>query len=131
MGAEVTTQELQEALTFPPDYGPSEWGPMPWLPDPDFLVQRMESQWGDLYRYRGISTSAAGQSIHSQKCTVATYFMPWYCRECAQRNEILIDMTPLPNACSCCPNHLGSCCMISSRCIARLLCISHRAALVK
>ena len=60
MGAEISSQELKEALAFPQGWGPSEWGPMPYLPDPNTLVQRMESQWGDLDSYRGLNTSAKG-----------------------------------------------------------------------
>ena len=76
MGAEIAPRELREALAFPEDYGPSEWGPIPYLPDPDFLVQRMESQWGDLLSYRGISTSAAGDCFCRLSLTLDLY---WLC----------------------------------------------------
>ena len=58
--AEVDRHALREALTFPPDSGPSDWGPLPYLPDPDVLVQRMEAQWGDLGSYRGLNSTATG-----------------------------------------------------------------------
>ena len=61
MGAEVSPKELREALSFPEGWGPSEWGPIPYLPDPDFLIQRMEGQWGSLLSYRGLATSAKGK----------------------------------------------------------------------
>ena len=60
IAAEVTPRELRDQLTFPPAFGATEWGPIPFLPDPDLLVQRMEAAWGDLDRYGGISTTAAG-----------------------------------------------------------------------
>ena len=63
VGAEVSPKELREALAFPEGWGPSEWGPIPYLPDPDFLVQRMEDQWGSLLSYRGLATSAKGTRL--------------------------------------------------------------------
>ncbi|KAK9800208.1 hypothetical protein WJX73_009512, partial [Symbiochloris irregularis] len=63
VGADVSPKELREALSFPQGWGPSEWGPMPYLPDPDFLVQRMESQWGSLFSYSGLATSAKGNLV--------------------------------------------------------------------
>jgi magnesium chelatase subunit H len=65
VGAEVTPSQLRDWLTYPPEWGPSEWGPIPFLPDNDLLVQRMEAQWGPLYRYRGISTTAGGNLLVS------------------------------------------------------------------
>ena len=59
-GADVSPKELKDALSYPPDWGPTEWGPIPFLPDNDILVQRMEKQWGDLRSYRGLLTSPAG-----------------------------------------------------------------------
>ena len=38
-------------------------GPIPFLPDNDILVQRMERHWGDLDKYRGISTSGQGDCV--------------------------------------------------------------------
>ena len=58
--AEMGTRQLRQALEFPPETGPSDWGPIPYLPDPDVLVQNMESQWGDLDAYRGLNSTAAG-----------------------------------------------------------------------
>lgn len=52
VGAEVNPRKLKEMLTYPAEWGPSEWGPIPFLPSNDILVQRLQSQWGDLYRYR-------------------------------------------------------------------------------
>ena len=60
VAAEVSPSQLRSNLSFPPTFGPTEFGPIPFLPDPDLLVQRMEAAWGDLERYRGISTSAQG-----------------------------------------------------------------------
>eukprot|EP00879_Flechtneria_rotunda_P015094 GHRR01015774.1.p1 GENE.GHRR01015774.1~~GHRR01015774.1.p1 ORF type:complete len:899 (+),score=287.59 GHRR01015774.1:2958-5654(+) len=58
--AEVTPQQLRELLTFPAEWGPTEWGPIPYLPSEDFLVKRMEAQWGDLNSYRGINSTMSG-----------------------------------------------------------------------
>lgn len=44
-------------LTSVPD---SCAGPIPFLPGSDILVRRLEAQWGELGKYRGLSTSAAG-----------------------------------------------------------------------
>lgn len=63
VGAEVSPKRLKEMLTYPPDWGPTEWGPIPFLPTPDILVQRMERQWGDLSRYRGIQSTAKGDLL--------------------------------------------------------------------
>ncbi|GAB4822001.1 hypothetical protein N2152v2_009047 [Parachlorella kessleri] len=63
--ADITPAELKRMLTFPEGWGPTEWGPIPFLPDPKVLVQRMERQWGELGRYRGIATSAKGDSVVS------------------------------------------------------------------
>ncbi|KAK9811539.1 hypothetical protein WJX72_005618 [[Myrmecia] bisecta] len=63
--AEVSPAQLKRHLTYPSDWGPTEWGPIPFLPDPDVLVANMERQWGDLDRYRGINTSAKGNSLVS------------------------------------------------------------------
>ena len=49
-------------LTYPTEWGPTEWGPIPFLPEPDVLVRSMEAQWGDLAAYRGMATSASGDS---------------------------------------------------------------------
>lgn len=56
----MTSRQLQDALTYPPEWGPTDWGPIPFLPDPDILVNNMEKSWGDLDSYSGIATSASG-----------------------------------------------------------------------
>ncbi|KAK9843478.1 hypothetical protein WJX81_004582 [Elliptochloris bilobata] len=61
--AEVSGRELRAQLTYPSDWGPTEWGPIDFLPSSDLLVRNMERQWGDLDRYLGIATSAAGSSV--------------------------------------------------------------------
>ncbi|KAK9860391.1 hypothetical protein WJX84_004358 [Apatococcus fuscideae] len=63
--AGVTSKQLKEALTYPSDWGPTDWGPIPFLPEPDILVNNMENSWGDLDSYRGICTSASGESVVS------------------------------------------------------------------
>lgn len=52
VGIEVQPKKLQEMLTYPKGWGPSQWGPIPFLPSNDILVQRIQKQWGDLYRYK-------------------------------------------------------------------------------
>eukprot|EP00210_Caulerpa_lentillifera_P003376 g3220.t1 len=63
--AEVSPKELKELLTYPSSWGPSDWGPIPYLPDEDVLLKRLEKQWGDITRYRGISTSVKGNLLVS------------------------------------------------------------------
>lgn len=65
MGAEMTPHDLKNALTFDPNWGPTEWGPIPFLPRSDLLTSRMEKQWGDLYRYRGINSTGRGSLLIS------------------------------------------------------------------
>eukprot|EP00884_Botryococcus_braunii_P009534 jgi/Botrbrau1/18582/Bobra.0367s0024.1 len=65
VAADVPMKELKRMLTYPDTWGPTEWGPIPFLPSPDLLVQNMEKQWGDLDRYRGISTSVRGDAVVS------------------------------------------------------------------
>lgn len=60
VAADVSAKQLKQHLSYPAEWGPTEWGPIPFLPQPDVLVRNMERQWGDLDKYRGISTSAAG-----------------------------------------------------------------------
>lgn len=60
---EVSAKELRAMLSFPADWGPDQWGPLPYLPDSDVLVRRMERQWGDLDKYRGIMTTARGTLV--------------------------------------------------------------------
>ncbi|KAL4859226.1 Acyl-coenzyme A oxidase [Chlorella vulgaris] len=62
---DVEARQLKEMLTYPSGWGPSEWGPIPFLPDNDILVRRLEKQWGELGKYRGLSTSARGDSVVS------------------------------------------------------------------
>lgn len=60
---EVSAGELKQMLTFPDSWGPTEWGPIPFLPEKDILVEKMESQWGALDRYRGIATTASSSVL--------------------------------------------------------------------
>ena len=69
--AEVGTRQLRQALEFPPETGPSDWGPIPYLPEPDVLVQNMESQWGALDAYRGLNSTATGGSCNLTSITQA------------------------------------------------------------
>jgi magnesium chelatase subunit H len=62
---DITPAALKEYLTFPQGYGPTEWGPIPFLPDSRILVQRLEKQWGQLGKYRGICTSNTGDAVVS------------------------------------------------------------------
>jgi magnesium chelatase subunit H len=63
--ADITPAALKQYLTFPQGYGPTEWGPIPFLPDSRILVQRLEKQWGELGKYRGICTSNTGDAVVS------------------------------------------------------------------
>lgn len=63
--AEVSGKELKDSLTYPNSWGPSDWGPIPFLPEQDVLLKRLEKQWGDITRYRGISTSVSGNLLVS------------------------------------------------------------------
>ena len=65
IAADVSPMALKEMLTFPRGFGPTEWGPIPFLPEADILVQKVEKQWGELGKYRGLSTSNAGDSVIS------------------------------------------------------------------
>ena len=47
-------------------------GPIDFLPSSDLLVRNMERQWGDLDRYLGIATSAAGAVIKAHGDGVVT-----------------------------------------------------------
>jgi len=62
----VSPKRLRELLTYPVGWGPSEWGPISFLPQHDLLVANMERQWGDLDKYRGLSTSAKGETSSAQ-----------------------------------------------------------------
>lgn len=57
----MSPKRLKELLTYPDTWGPDEWGPISFLPQHDLLVKNMERQWGDLTKYRGISTCAKGE----------------------------------------------------------------------
>ena len=61
--AEISPVQLKDMLKFPQEWGPTNWGPIPFLPDPNILVQRMESQWGELRNYRGLMTTARGHYL--------------------------------------------------------------------
>jgi magnesium chelatase subunit H len=63
--ATMSPQELRKSLFFDSSWGPDEWGPIPFLPPDDLLVTNMEGAWGDLYSYRGLSTTAKGELIIS------------------------------------------------------------------
>lgn len=63
--ADISPAALKDYLTFPQGYGPTEWGPIPFLPDSRILVQRLEKQWGELGKYRGICTSNNGDAVVS------------------------------------------------------------------
>ena len=65
-------------------------GPIDFLPSADLLVRNMERQWGDLDRYRGIATSAAGALtpllqaclLHVDlACAACVYPTAWRCVE--------------------------------------------------
>lgn len=60
VAVDIPPKRLKEMLTYPASWGPTEWGPIPFLPEPDVLVKNMERQWGELGKYKGIATSAAG-----------------------------------------------------------------------
>ena len=57
---DVAPASLRDTLAYPTDWGPTEWGPVPFLPRPDLLSRNMEKAWGDLYTYRGLNSTAAG-----------------------------------------------------------------------
>jgi hypothetical protein len=63
--ATMSPRDLQQRLYFDSAWGPDEWGPIPFLPPDDLLVKNMESAWGELYNYRGLSTSARGELLIS------------------------------------------------------------------
>jgi magnesium chelatase subunit H len=63
--ATMSPRDLRKRLKFDTAWGPDEWGPIPFLPPDDLLVKNMESAWGDLYNYRGLSTSARGELLVS------------------------------------------------------------------
>lgn len=63
--AELSGKELKDSLKYPSSWGPSDWGPIPFLPEEDVLLKRLEKQWGDITRYRGISTSVSGNLLVS------------------------------------------------------------------
>ena len=50
-------------MRLPAHYTPIVAGPIPFLPDKDVLVQRLERQWGELGRYRGLSITAKGDCL--------------------------------------------------------------------
>ncbi len=59
----MSPSQLRTMLTYPPEWGPTEWGPIPFLPPNNYLVQKMEAQWGDLSKYRGLATTGAGKLL--------------------------------------------------------------------
>jgi hypothetical protein len=84
VAAEVPPRELRTALHFDEHWGPTEWGPIPFLPKPDLLVEAMENAWGDLYKYRGLNSTANGNllvaGVQVRPCSTAM------CVPCARAN---------------------------------------------
>jgi hypothetical protein len=52
-------------------------GPIDFLPSADLLVRNMERQWGEVDRYRGIATSAAG-ALWGTRCERAVDALSWF-----------------------------------------------------
>lgn len=65
-GTDMVAEELKKYISFDESWGPNEWGPLPFLPSPDILVNKMESAWGDISKYRaGLSTTTSGNAVVS------------------------------------------------------------------
>lgn len=65
-GTDMVAEQLKKYITFDESWGPNEWGPLPFLPSPDILVNKMESAWGDISKYRaGLSTTTSGHAVVS------------------------------------------------------------------